>query len=67
MEYQKFYFNCIIGRVANRIANACFQMDDRIYDISMNAQPDSLHGGVKGFDQVFSFDIYLIYILTHCL
>jgi aldose 1-epimerase len=45
------YLGAIIGRCANRIANAQFTVDDRTYRLSANDGPHSLHGGRNGFDQ----------------
>ena len=38
-----------IGRVANRIANAKFEMDGKVYNVPRNDGNNCLHGGV-GFD-----------------
>jgi aldose 1-epimerase len=42
----------VIGRVANRIANARFTLDGVEYKLAANAGPHSIHGGVKGFGLV---------------
>ncbi len=42
----------IIGRVANRIANASFTLDGHDYALAANAKPHTIHGGVKGFAKV---------------
>lgn len=42
----------VMGRVANRIANARFTLDGVEYKLAANAGPHSIHGGVKGFGQV---------------
>lgn len=46
------YFGAVVGRVANRIANAQFKLDGKTYKLAANNGPNTLHGGVKGFDKV---------------
>ncbi|KAL2641419.1 hypothetical protein R1flu_009006 [Riccia fluitans] len=46
------YFGAIVGRVANRIANASFQLDGKVYHVPANNGPNCLHGGLVGFDKV---------------
>ena len=45
------YFGCLVGRYANRIANAKFTLDGKEYKLAANNDGNSLHGGVKGFDK----------------
>lgn len=41
----------VVGRVANRIANAAFRLDDDHVELSSNESPHHLHGGHTGFDK----------------
>uniref|UniRef100_A0A0D9VHG5 Aldose 1-epimerase n=1 Tax=Leersia perrieri TaxID=77586 RepID=A0A0D9VHG5_9ORYZ len=46
------YFGGLIGRVANRIANARFTLDGKTYRLFRNDGNNSLHGGHRGFSKV---------------
>ncbi|KAJ3102219.1 hypothetical protein HDU97_000716 [Phlyctochytrium planicorne] len=40
-----------IGRVCNRIAKGTFQLNGKTYSLPINNGPNSLHGGLQGFDK----------------
>ena len=46
------FLGCVVGRYANRIANGQFDIDDVVYNVPVNNNGQSLHGGIKGFDMV---------------
>jgi aldose 1-epimerase len=46
------YFGAIVGRYANRISHASFQIDGKTYILAANDHGNTLHGGLKGFDKV---------------
>ncbi|MFC2440978.1 MAG: aldose epimerase family protein [Segatella maculosa] len=44
------YLSRLIGRFGNRIANGKFQLHGKEYCLPINNGPNSLHGGIKGFN-----------------
>ncbi|MBL4936229.1 galactose mutarotase [Clostridium sp. YIM B02515] len=46
------YFGAIIGRYANRIENASFELNGIKHELYKNDGENTLHGGLKGFDKV---------------
>ena len=45
------FFGALVGRYANRIAGASFELNGKTYDLYVNDGPNSLHGGKAGFDK----------------
>lgn len=54
------YFGCLVGRYANRIANAKFSIEGNEYTLAANNDGNSLHGGIKGFDKV----VWMVKVFT---
>jgi len=52
MQKKDPYIGALVGRYANRIANAKFTMDGKTYKLAPNNFGNSLHGGNVGFDKV---------------
>ena len=52
------YMGAIVGRVANRIGNAGFELNGKTYKLAANAGPNSHHGGLVGFNQkLFNYEV----------
>lgn len=51
------YFGSTIGRYGNRIGGAMFVLNDTTYTLAANNGPNTLHGGINGFNrQIFNID-----------
>ena len=51
-ENKRTCFGAFIGRYANRIANAAFDLDGKTYSLAKNHFGHTLHGGFGGLDTV---------------
>lgn len=49
---KEHYFGATIGRFGNRIAKGKFKIDNDEYVLSKNENDTTLHGGIKGFQDV---------------
>ncbi len=45
------FFGATAGRVANRIANGKFELEGKTYQLAKNNGPNTLHGGIEGFNK----------------
>lgn len=45
------WFGCVVGRYANRIDHAKFELDGKEFHLSKNNGEHQLHGGAGGFDR----------------
>lgn len=48
----KYCFGAIVGRFANRIGNASFELNGKKYNLDLNDGPNTLHGGFDGYDKM---------------
>jgi aldose 1-epimerase len=48
-ERDTAYLGILVGRVANRIARAQFELDGKLHRLTANEGPNQLHGGRLGF------------------
>jgi aldose 1-epimerase len=46
------FFGATVGRVANRIGGAAFELEGKRYQLDANNGPHTLHGGKRGWDKV---------------
>ncbi len=47
----KSYFGALIGRYGNRIGKAQFELAGKMYHLPANDGPNTLHGGINGFNK----------------
>jgi aldose 1-epimerase len=53
------FFGCVVGRFANRVANATFAMGEKSYALTKNDGDNCLHGGKPGYHKmVWKADSY---------
>src|SRR5690606_24158324 len=45
------HLGSITGRFANRIAKGRFELDGQLYQLPLNNNGNTLHGGISGFDK----------------
>lgn len=48
----KYCFGAVVGRFANRIGNAKFNLNGKEYALDKNDGPNTLHGGFDGYDKM---------------
>ncbi|MER5845747.1 aldose epimerase family protein [Streptomyces sp. NPDC002012] len=49
--YSGPYFGALVGRYANRIGGACFELDGQTHRVTRNEGRNHVHGGARGFDK----------------
>ena len=47
-----YCFGAIVGRFANRIGKAAFNLNGKKYELDKNDGPNTLHGGFNGYDKM---------------
>ncbi|MDO4490351.1 MAG: aldose epimerase family protein [Lachnospiraceae bacterium] len=50
-ELDSAFMGAVVGRVANRIGGASFELNGKTYQLAKNNGKHCLHGGVEGFNQ----------------
>ncbi|MEG0264747.1 MAG: aldose epimerase family protein [Erysipelotrichaceae bacterium] len=65
---QDKYIGAIVGRVAGRIKDAMFTLNEQEYHLEKNNGENALHGGLLGFDkQIFKYEMIDQGICLHYL
>lgn len=58
LDNRPYFFGASIGRMAGRIGNSSFKLNDTVYALDNNEGSNHLHGGDRGFDlRNWEFDI----------
>ena len=52
LNSNEIYYGALIGRYGNRIGGGEFVLNDTVYSLAQNDAENTLHGGVKGFNDV---------------
>ena len=56
------FFGATVGRYANRIAHARFELDGEVVELAANNGPHAIHGGLDGFDR----RLWEVIDIEHC-
>jgi aldose 1-epimerase len=62
-EDDRNYLGATVGRLANRLNNGRFLLDDREYTVPINNPPNALHGGPEGFHR----RLWQAHVLPECI